>query len=61
MGGGAGAGAAAAAGAVRHVTVHEPVVLETLHTYGIPTPEYYIASTPEEAQHWFRHTLNQRE
>jgi len=48
-------------GGVRYLNVHEHISLEIMKTYGIQTPECYVASTPDEAQHLFSNSLNKRE
>lgn len=47
-------------GAVRYLNVHEYIAMELMKTYGVRTPECHVAATPEEAQHLFRNSLNQR-
>lgn len=53
--------AAPAVGAVRFLNVHEHISMELMKTHGIQTPECYVASTPEEAEHLFGNSLNKRE
>lgn len=63
-----GGGAATAArgcrrrgGAVRYLNVLEYISMELMKTYGVRTPECYVASTADEAQHLFSNSLNKRE
>jgi len=48
-------------GAVRCLNVHEYISMELMKTYGVRTPECYVASTADEAQHLFSNSLNKRE
>lgn len=52
--------AAPAVGAVRYLNVHEYISMEIMKTHGIKTPESYVASTPEEAEHLYKNSLNKR-
>jgi len=61
LGGGLQRTAAQTIGGVRYLNVHEYVTYGIMKTYGIQTPECYVASTPDEAQHLFSNSLNKRE
>jgi acyl-CoA synthetase (NDP forming) len=52
--------AAPALGAVRNLNVHEYISMEIMKNHGIRTPECYVASTPEEAEHVFKNNLQKR-
>jgi len=59
----AAAGAASSSssiGAVRNLNVHEYISMEIMQTHGIKTPECFVATTPEEAEHIFTNSLNKR-
>lgn len=47
-----------AMGAVRNLNVHEYISMEIMKNHGIKTPECYVASTPDEAEHIFTSSLN---
>jgi hypothetical protein len=47
-------------GAVRNLNVHEYVSMELLEHYGVTVPKAYVASTAEEAENLFLHSLNKR-
>jgi len=61
LGGGLQRTAAHSIGGVRYLNLHEHISMEIMKTYGIQTPECYVASTPDEAQHLFSNSLNKRE
>lgn len=42
-----------AVGTVRHLNVHEYISMEIMKSHGIATPECYVASTADEAEHIF--------
>lgn len=50
--------AAPTVGAVRNLNVHEYVSMELLEHYGVTVPKAYVASTPDEAENLFLHSLN---
>ena len=50
----------AAVGAIRCLNVHEYISMEIMKNHGIPTPECFVAKTPEEAEHIFSRSLNRR-
>lgn len=52
--------AAPTVGAVRNLNVHEYVSMELLEHYGVTVPKAYVASTPDEAENLFLHSLNKR-
>lgn len=52
--------AAPAVGAVRNLNVHEYISMEIMKNHGIKTPDCYVASTPEEAEHIYNNSLNRR-
>ena len=49
-----------ALGAVRTLNVHEYISMELMQQHDIPTPECYVAVTPDEAHHCFTNRLNKR-
>eukprot|EP00934_Nitzschia_sp_Nitz4_P005276 Nitzschia sp. Nitz4//scaffold141_size107518//20232//21819//NITZ4_004267-RA/size107518-augustus-gene-0.79-mRNA-1//1//CDS//3329536261//5266//frame0 len=50
--------AAPAVGAVRNLNIHEFESMELLKAHGVKTPAGYMATTAEEAEHHFMHSLN---
>ena len=50
----------ATVGAIRCLNVHEYISMEIMKNHGIPTPECFVAKTPEEAEHIFSRSLNRR-
>lgn len=49
---------APAAGLIRSLNTHEYQSMELLKQHGVKTPNAYVASTPEEAENLFLHSLN---
>jgi hypothetical protein len=45
---------------VRFLNVHEYISMELMQTHGITTPNCYVATTPEQAEHIFNNSLNKR-
>jgi succinyl-CoA synthetase beta subunit len=52
--------AAPVLGAVRNLNVHEHISLELMQRYGIKTPDFRVARTPDEAEDIFLNSLNKR-
>lgn len=50
----------ATVGAIRCFNVHEYISMEIMKNHGIPTPECFVANTPEEAEQIFSRSLNRR-
>jgi len=45
---------------LRCLHVHEYIAMEVFQSFGIKTPDFQVASTPEEAEDIFLHTFNKR-
>lgn len=50
--------AAPTVGAVRNLNVHEYVSMELLEHYGVQVPKAYVATSADEAEQIFLHSLN---
>jgi len=46
-----------ALGPLRSLHVHEYISMEVMNEHDVPTPEGYVASTPEEAQSLYMHAF----